>query len=550
MTHPVQAYKLSELRNAALYMFKERKFQELFEITCAALSRRTDTDHLMKVLFSYSLQEVSIGRHNIHIQNGLLAALQEEGLEYQKLSRGWREALLLDPFFEPFFGLKNQDDLSDEKWIQLEEVLASPLLLEGIKKILLDNPEYELCLTKLRRFTLLKLLPEEKLKTKHLNFICALAEQCYYNEYTYYVENDEEEALKQLSKDDPVSVAVLACYEPLHKLGISKKLSSVSAFRRLVEFQINYYEREQEIKSSLHKIGQIEDTISQTVQAMYEENPYPRWRYIDLMDPKLKGEAKVLIAGCGTGRFGVQAAQQLPNMQVKAIDISSSSLAYARRMSEFYDIRNIEFSQCDILKLEEISDKFDFINCSGVLHHMKDPNLGWQNLINKLNAGGIMLIGLYSTQARTIIDEAHRYVEEKGYKPTAADIRAFRRDVISLPADHKFKRLMQFQDFYSLSGLRDLVFHVQEKTYDIPELKQILDDLNLEFMGFRIHNFKVQNMYLQAFPDDKAMQDLDNWNELEHREPRLFGEMYNFWCRRKEGSKSSPAVQEIFDMQF
>ena len=83
----------------------------------------------------------------------------------------------------------------------------------------------------------------------------------------------------------------------------------------------------------------------------------------------------VLIAGCGTGLSAITFAQQVPDARILAIDLSFASLGYAKRMAATLGFRNIEFAQADITKAAAIGRSFDFIDVSGVLHHLGDP---WQ----------------------------------------------------------------------------------------------------------------------------------------------------------------------------
>ena len=93
-------------------------------------------------------------------------------------------------------------------------------------------------------------------------------------------------------------------------------------------------------------------------------------------------------------------AQKVSDAQVLAIDISRASLAYGKRMADKFGIQNIEFMQADILNLKDLNRKFPVIESVGVLHHMENPEKGWEVLRNILEPGGIMRLGLYSQTAR------------------------------------------------------------------------------------------------------------------------------------------------------
>ena len=87
-------------------------------------------------------------------------------------------------------------------------------------------------------------------------------------------------------------------------------------------------------------------------------------------------------------------------------------------------------------------------------------------------------------------------------------------------------------DFYSMSALRDLIFHVQEHRFTIPEIKACLDELGLRFCGFNkkdlIEKFSKSNTA------ELDLYDLDKWQTFEIANPNSFAGMYQFWCQKVE----------------
>ena len=107
--------------------------------------------------------------------------------------------------------------------------------------------------------------------------------------------------------------------------------------------------------------------------------------------------------------------------------------------------------------------------------------------------------------------------------------KSFRTDVINSDKAH-FELILTSGDFYSVSTLRDLLFHVQEHRFTIPQIKDCLSQLGLKFCGFEsdnlVKNFKLTN------PDKDDPYDLDKWDLYEKDNPRSFAEMYQFWCQK------------------
>ena len=185
--------------------------------------------------------------------------------------------------------------------------------------------------------------------------------------------------------------------------------------------------------------------------------------------------------------------------------------------------------QADLLDLGKLAKKFDIIESGGVLHHMDDPMAGWRVLTDCLESGGLIKIGLYSELARDSIVTIREEINQSGMGSSVNAMKLFRSDVFNSSEQHH-KNIRSFNDFYSLSELRDLLFHVQEHRFTIPQIKDCLSQLGLKFCGFEsdkiVKNFKLMN----TGKDDPY--DLNKWGLYEKDNPRSFPGMYQFWCQK------------------
>ena len=145
---------------------------------------------------------------------------------------------------------------------------------------------------------------------------------------------------------------------------------------------------------------------------------------------------EILIAGCGTGQHSIGTATRFKGSKVLAIDLSLSSLAYAKRKTEELAIKNIEYMQADILNLRKLNKQFDIIESTGVLHHMDNPIEGWKVLTDCLRPGGLMKIGLYSEKARKHIVKIRKEISKAGIGSSDAAIKSFRKMVMMSNDDH------------------------------------------------------------------------------------------------------------------
>jgi SAM-dependent methyltransferase/tetratricopeptide (TPR) repeat protein len=390
-------------------------------------------------------------------------------------------------------------------------------------------------------------------------FACALARQCFINEYVYDQTDAEsglaidlrDRLLQDLASGDaiaPLALAIVAAYFPLHALPMAEALlrrdwpASVAG---LLQVQLREPLEEAAERGAIATLAPIKDGVSLQVMRQYEENPYPRWtinpltafaadqaRGRILPSAERQAELEVLIAGCGTGSHAVQIAQVYPNARVLAVDISLSSLAYARRKTRELGLRNIEYAQADILELGSLDRTFDQIESVGVLHHLAEPEAGWRVLVSLLRPGGRMRIGLYSELARRFIVEARAHIAACGYRATADDIRKCRQDILG--EGEKWNMLTGMRDFYSMSGCRDLLFNVMEHRFTIPRIAAFLQENNLSFEGFEpFDDPTVLEKFHSQFAGTADENNLDQWHRFEQDHPQTFWGMYIFTAGTK-----------------
>ena len=420
-------------------------------------------------------------------------------------------------------------------------------------------------LTTLRADILAHALSDQAADDDVVAFCGALAQQCFNNEYVFNVTPDENEKLDRLTAivasviarrapAGPLQLAALAMYRPLHRLpdaGVLTELALPAPLVAVVTQQVREPQQEEAMRASFPRLTEIGEGVTAEVRQQYEENPYPRWVLMAQPPAKLmviddhirhqfptmpfrptgaREEVDILVAGCGTGRSALEFAQSFRGARVVGFDLSLSSLTHAKRKIPEAVAAKVEFAQGDILKIGSLDRRFDVISCTGVLHHMDDALGGWRELIKLMKPNGFMHIGLYSVHARKEIVAARQLIKERGYASTPEGIRQCRQDLLSAPEPFKF---MGLRDFYSTSECRDLMFHVHERQFTIPEIKEFLAANDLKFIGFEFGQQDVHLQHREAFARAGwSTGDLDRWDEYERANPDLFATMYLFWLQK------------------
>jgi 2-polyprenyl-3-methyl-5-hydroxy-6-metoxy-1,4-benzoquinol methylase len=287
--------------------------------------------------------------------------------------------------------------------------------------------------------------------------------------------------------------------------------------------------------------GRFADGDIQAMADNYVRWPYPEWSRVTAPEPTtvpaaveklddgrpsdLPVKAEILVAGCGTGREAALLAKRFPEARVTAIDLSETALAYA---AEHCAGLGIEFRMLDLHDAANLEKRFHLIACSGVLHHLPNPEAGWAKLASVLSPRGVMKIMVYSRIARLRVAAAKAHIADLLAKTIDDDLlREIRRRLIKSAPPF----VTDFRDFYSLTGVHDLLLNPHEDTFDVPRIVRGLDRTGLELLAFRLPTKADEARYRRDHPGDPLLRDVQAWGRLEKTQPLLFSSMYEFWCR-------------------
>lgn len=103
---------------------------------------------------------------------------------------------------------------------------------------------------------------------------------------------------------------------------------------------------------------------------------------------------RCLDAGCGGGRYSIAMAS-MGAASVIGIDLGEEGLRDARLRQQSLGLAQIEFQQASVLNLPFSAAEFDFVCCSGVLHHTPGIERGLSEVRRVLKPGGELYLLLY-----------------------------------------------------------------------------------------------------------------------------------------------------------
>ena len=212
-------------------------------------------------------------------------------------------------------------------------------------------------------------------------------------------------------------------------------------------------------------------------------NPQRRRAQFHLTWPTERPRAnqEILVAGCGTSQAARYALRE-PGARVTAIDVSKTSLRHTRDLQRKYNLDNLELHRLPIEDVRSLARSFDLVVCTGVLHHMPDPDHGLRALRDVLRPRGAMRLMVYARYGRAGVYMMQEYCRLLGIRATEDDLRDLGTVLAALSADHPISGVLRrAKDFRRPEAMADALLHPQDRAYSVPELYAWLDRCGMSF---------------------------------------------------------------------
>jgi len=241
--------------------------------------------------------------------------------------------------------------------------------------------------------------------------------------------------------------------------------------------------------------------VAQEVRDFYDHYPYPRpidtlEKYRRLWQDQQRRRADyhlfwparpykedqfILIAGCGTSQ-AAKHALRWPAAQVTGIDCSATSVRHTQELNEKYNLNNLHVHALAIERVNDLGMSFDQIVCTGVLHHLADPDAGLSALRSVLKPDGAMHLMVYAPYGRTGIYMLQEFCRRVGIHATDVEIRDLIGALSALPSGHPLESLLRAApDFRHEAALADALLHPQDRAYSVPQLFDFIEKGGLTF---------------------------------------------------------------------
>lgn len=260
------------------------------------------------------------------------------------------------------------------------------------------------------------------------------------------------------------------------------------------------------------------ERISELIKKQYTVYPYPpipvgmmenevlystNYEFVNYLCTgkyKSQNQVKILDVGCGTGFSTLKLAQQNPQAFITALDISDVSIKIAKqRLSKArVNSRRIKFIKGDLMLMKDLNERFDYIVCTGVLHHMESPEKGLNFIKRHLKDEGLIYLMLYSEYGRFYQTLMRKTIAlfQSDKTDIAEGIKIGKEILKILPNSHPI--LSRYNKSYeaslhvinkefadSESQFVDAYINAKERTYNIDELFEFIEGNGLRFIRFQ-----------------------------------------------------------------
>ncbi len=192
----------------------------------------------------------------------------------------------------------------------------------------------------------------------------------------------------------------------------------------------------------------------------------------------------ILVAGCGPNQAAVLAYTN-PAARVVGTDISEAALDHHRHLKQRYGLDNLELRLLPVEQTADLGAEFDLIVCTGVLHHLSDPDAGMAALAGALAPEGVAAMMVYARNGRAGVEMLQTTFERMGLGPDDDSLEMVKSAIESLPAAHPLRGYLSIAgDLKSDAGLVQTFLHGRDRSYSVEDCLDLTAKAGLVFQDW------------------------------------------------------------------
>jgi SAM-dependent methyltransferase len=271
----------------------------------------------------------------------------------------------------------------------------------------------------------------------------------------------------------------------------------------------------------------------------------------------LPEEPRIWVAGCGTNQ-ALFTALRFPRAQVLGSDLSAESLAVCAANAASLGVDNLVLER-ESLNEVEYKDAFDYVICTGVIHHNADPAVALTHLAEALKPAGVLELMVYNQFHRILTSAFEEAVWRLLGKPAQPGLEqeqpVARRLARSFRHGNLMSRFLAVTEGLGEAAFADTLLQPVAHSYTVASLDRLAERCGLELLSFSNDTFSrargeadwnldledanLRQQYL-------ALADSDRWQItnllLAEASPMLW-----FYLQRRDSPRPRKCEREICD---
>lgn len=265
---------------------------------------------------------------------------------------------------------------------------------------------------------------------------------------------------------------------------------------------------------------------------------------------------RIWVAGCGTNQALITALK-FPAAQVIGTDLSQPSLDVCARNAAQVGVTNLELRLASINDATE-AGAFDYILCTGVIHHNNEPQKTLERLTAALKPDGVMELMVYNmfhrVEAAAFQMAMRKLIGATGGQPDfEAELPVARKLAQNFRAGNRMSEVLARRANEPDAAFFDQLLQPVERSFTVESLAAMASACGLEMLTFAVDQFSQASGALSwnlELPDPElqatyeARPDLTRWQIanllLQEQSPMLW-----FYLQRSDAPRRRITEHEL-----
>lgn len=224
-------------------------------------------------------------------------------------------------------------------------------------------------------------------------------------------------------------------------------------------------------------------------QMTYPTYADPHWATVftnqelgDWTHTRIPQRPRIWVAGCGSNQATLTALK-FPTAEIVATDISVPSLEVCEKNLAQVGAKNVTLREQSINEAE-YKDEFDYVICTGVIHHNADPSIPLARLAAGLKRDGILELMVYNYYHRiltTAYQKAMRYLFMDDPEAGLDEQLDVTRDLMNkFPVENMMCYYLKQAKDQTREFLADSFLQPVEHSYTVESLVELLGTAGME----------------------------------------------------------------------